>query len=163
MSKAAPARMHIEEARLASFAPSTRSKQPKWPHPPSYSVTPTSLARAGFHYAPVPSADDSASCFTCEKALGGWEDGDDALDEHLQHTKRSCPFARVCAIERARAANARWWEEEANAWMLDIHSPEALEARLRTFSAKAFTWPHDKKKGWRPTSTNVRFSSRCFF
>jgi hypothetical protein len=150
------ARMHVEAHRLASFVPSKRDKHPKWPHPPTYSVTPATLARAGFYHHPVEDAADSARCFMCDKSLGGWEDGDDALLEHLAHSQRNCPYARLCAIQAAREANPEWYTLPEHAWLLDIHSPDAIQLRLLTFRPPGFSWPHDRKKGWKPTSQNVR-------
>ena len=37
------------------------------------------MAKAGFVYTPQSAGDDTATCFYCELALSGWEEGDDPL------------------------------------------------------------------------------------
>ncbi|KAI9158275.1 Protein bir1 [Paramyrothecium foliicola] len=93
------------ETRLASFQKSTKkrgsaannrgAKQQAWPHK---SISPASLASAGFYFSPSPENPDNTVCFLCGNGLDGWESGDDPLDEHLKHAP-NCGWAIVAAIE----------------------------------------------------------------
>lgn len=60
-------------------------------------LDPESLAQAGFFYTPDreigqeddddDEPDDQVTCFLCEKKLGGWENGDDAMEEHWKRAR----------------------------------------------------------------------------
>ena len=138
-----------QSARLASFS-QKRPRGQKWPYSPSHSITPTSLASAGFYHSPQVGAADSATCFFCSKTLNGWESGDDALDEHLSHTKsRPCAWAIMKSIERMKELE------------LDLELSYSL-SELESFRRSTFgeLWPHDGKKGWKPTADRVSRSLR---
>lgn len=144
--KLQPARRKVNEAHAAAGA---------WPHHPKhFSVTPKSLSNAGFYHDPTESAPDNVTCVYCNKGLEGWEDGDDALDEHLKRvidkaTGAKCPWATVMGIKRDFDLFGPNEYEEGR------HDPSAasiLAARLGTFGD---WWPFDNKKGWNPTSRKV--------
>nr|WEA82124.1 XIAP [Ctenopharyngodon idella] len=64
--------MKREEARLNTFS--------NWPA--GTPVQPDDLAAAGTYYT---GTDDHVQCFCCGGLLAGWEQGDDAWDEHTKH------------------------------------------------------------------------------
>lgn len=140
------------DVRLASFSSTSTSKRSqaktlaRWPHPPSFSVTPASLASAGFIYDPTPTASDNVTCAYCRRGLEGWEPGDDALDEHLKRkdekTGLHCPWAAVMARKRE-------WESGEG---IEREGEEMYKARLGTFGK---WWKMDTKRNWNPTSSKV--------
>jgi hypothetical protein len=84
---------------------------------------------------------DNVTCFLCQKSLDGWEQGDDALDEHVKHSP-NCGWAIVAAIE----ANLGDYGKE------DPSLPHMIEARKATFANK---WPHEGKRGWKCKTKQV--------
>jgi hypothetical protein len=130
-----------EAERLASFT-TKRSRKLKWPHASTHSITPESLAAAGFYSKAFDGAADAAKCFMCGCTLANWADGDDALDEHLSHAKGFCAFAEV---RRARRGQ----------WVFPPSASEMEAARLGTFGD---WWPHKKKRGWGATPQKVSSS-----
>ena len=143
--------METYAGRLATFTVSSKKKSAsRWPHPlKGFSVTPSSLASAGFYYDPAANSRDSdnVTCVHCAKGLEGWEEGDDALEEHLKRAIDGgsegdrCPWATIM--------NERQHDNED--WQ-DPHSQKMLNARRGTFGA---WWKYDGKKGWKPTSERV--------
>lgn len=121
------------DAREASFAPPTKRSKAGWPHK---APTPAELARVGFFYKPSTSK-DNVECFTCGRNLDGWEEEDDALQEHLKHGP-DCAWALLMSIESEQDIDASNME--------DPTSEQLMEARRTTF--KTSGWPHEKKKGW---------------
>lgn len=134
------------ESRLASFKVSTAkpkrrssvaSKNQKtgrgggWPHD---FLSPQALAEAGFYHAPKRDLDDNVKCFLCAKNIDGWEEGDDALLEHLKHSS-DCGWAIVSALQAGH--------EELRTE--DPMGERMMEARMATFGD---LWPHDSKRGW---------------
>ncbi|XP_013391201.1 E3 ubiquitin-protein ligase XIAP-like [Lingula anatina] len=75
-------RYAIESTRVQSFA--------NWP--PSYTLRPEELARAGFFYAGF---GDNVNCFFCNGWLRNWEPQDDPWAEHARWFPR-CGFVRQC-------------------------------------------------------------------
>ena len=148
--------METYEARLASF---TRKKGSfsRWPYPSDggFSVTPRSLAAAGFYYDAVKgdSHSDNVTCVHCYKSLEGWEEGDLALTEHLKRAiddeGNKCPWATI-VDERDNTTKGK------AAWM-DPHGEVMLAARLGTFGS---WWEYDGRKGWKPTSQRGRSIAR---
>lgn len=141
---------HAYQTRLSSYIPSSSSaKRSKtgslqWPLSETHSVTPSSLAAAGFYYQPSPEAEDNVVCFLCHKALGGWEQGDQALSEHVAHSikkpgqaKKGCPFALL------KSGGIRCRD-------LGITDEKDLsKLRKDTFGKKADKWwPLESKKGY---------------
>ncbi|KAK9313259.1 hypothetical protein V1522DRAFT_400342 [Lipomyces starkeyi] len=107
-----------------------------WPHTrPSV----TQMAKAGFIYNPSPQSPDNVTCFLCDKSLDGWNKGDDPKIEHLDHSPR-CAWAIIHGSD--------WKDDEYH----DPESSDMLRARLETFGT---WWPHDGKRGWVPTSSNM--------
>lgn len=90
--------MQSYNARYASFIPKPRPKLSsktsdlKWPHPPSFLATPTSLASAGFYFNPSVHTPDAVSCFICDKGLADWDPEDDPAEIHSQKCPK-CPWA----------------------------------------------------------------------
>jgi hypothetical protein len=97
------------------------------------------MAKAGFIYNPSPQSPDNVTCFLCDKSLDGWNKGDDPKIEHLDHSPR-CAWAIIHGSD--------WKDDEYH----DPESSDMLRARLETFGT---WWPHDGKRGWVPTSSNV--------
>ena len=170
--------METYEGRLATFAVSaaaaaaaaagsrhpSKSRQKEqqrqhtgaqWPHSASFSVTPASLASAGFYYDPTESASDNVTCVYCEKGLEGWEDGDDALDEHLRRINKEtgdkCAWATVMGAKRDWDLFGDGALADGSA-QLDPAGEVLVQARRSTFGS---WWKFDGKKGWKPTSGRV--------
>jgi hypothetical protein len=100
--------MNCFQARLDSFAKPKRVKKPsgaftnvKWPHPSSWTVTPQSLAEAGFYWNPSWDDKDNVVCFMCEKELSEWDEDDDPFETHFKKCKSKCAWAVVrCGLPR---------------------------------------------------------------
>lgn len=76
--------------------------------------------------------------------VGGWEDGDDPLDEHLRLSPY-CGWAIVAAIDaRVRDYNTQ-----------DPSLPHIMGARKATFGDR---WPHEGKRGWKCKTKQVRLT-----
>uniref|UniRef100_A0A8H7TTE4 BIR-domain-containing protein n=1 Tax=Bionectria ochroleuca TaxID=29856 RepID=A0A8H7TTE4_BIOOC len=129
------------DGRLASFQKTKKrgstaggrgAKAQNWPHK---TISPESLARAGFFFLPFSDNPDNVVCFLCEKSMDGWEEGDDPLREHLKHSP-GCGWAIVAAIE---AEMEGYWREDPN-------HPDMAMARKATFAGR---WPHENKRGWK--------------
>lgn len=145
MTDAAAGNLFALSQRQASFRLSNGKKRKTsdgaWPLPASHSVTPSALASAGFYYAPLVDADDNATCFLCGKGLGGWEDGDIAIEEHVNHSikasvKKGCPFALLVA---------------GSAKLLELGLDEGkdlVKMRKDTFGKKSKFWVHAGQRGW---------------
>lgn len=96
--------MNSHKARLASFKKAYRAKPGqktlKWPHPDSWRVNPSSLASAGFYFAPSAEDTDNVACFMCEKEIGDWDEEDDPHEIHWQKCADRCPWAMArCGAE----------------------------------------------------------------
>lgn len=118
--------------RRASNASSKAPKAIKWPHK---SLSPETLAKAGFFFHPSQANPDNVACFLCHRSLDGWEEDDDPLAEHLKHSP-DCGWAIVASIEQRD-------EELSQEYPA---SSKMIEARKATFGNH---WPHEGKKGWK--------------
>jgi hypothetical protein len=96
------------------------------------------LAEAGFHFTPTEPGDDTATCYACDKSLGGWEAGDDPLSEHFTHSS-ACPWATLMMQQRKKT--------------LLPQGPEMQAAREASFVG----WPYEKKRGWTIKARKVSF------
>jgi hypothetical protein len=103
----------------------------------------TQLARAGFFFNPSSHSPDNVECFLCHKSLDGWEEGDNAALEHLTHSQE-CGWAVVAAIDA----------DIPDVGKVDPRDPRMVEARKATFAGR---WPHEKRKGWKCKTKQVRF------
>lgn len=99
-------------------------------------LTEDQLARAGFFYHPTSSCPDNTTCYLCKSNLDGWEENDNAIEEHLKHSP-DCGWAITIATELEN--------EDGSQSQEDPMSERLLEARKMTFVAK---WPHEHKRGW---------------
>jgi Inhibitor of Apoptosis domain len=145
-SKKPPAAMHIVQHRTQSFSKSvkvSKNSKVRWPHE---TPIPEDLALAGFYYLPYQAADDNVCCYLCGKNMGGWEEEDDPLKEHLRGNK-SCAWA-VLRDLLVRSKNG----EEFGDNVEDPRSEKMNKLREATFGE---WWPHDEKKGWNPKSKKV--------
>jgi hypothetical protein len=93
------------------------------------------LARAGFYFKPVSSSHDNTQCFLCDHQLGGWEEEDEPVLEHIKHSPQ-CGWAIIM-----NAASDGIDREN----MEDPTQPRLADAREATFR---LGWPHDSKRGW---------------
>ncbi|KAI8280775.1 hypothetical protein K4K56_012130 [Colletotrichum sp. SAR 10_98] len=157
-----PAEFFTFEGRLASFKqsfpqPKRRasgagkgaSKNLTWPH--AKYLLPEDLAKAGFVWRPFPENPDNVACFLCNKSLDGWEEGDNALEEHIKHAP-NCGWAIVAGIE----ANVGDLASE------DPSSTRMINARKETFGGR---WPHDDgwEQGDKPWDEHNNRSPECPF
>lgn len=99
-------------------------------------LTESQLARAGFFYRPTASCPDNTRCYLCESNLDGWEENDNAVEEHLKHSP-NCGWAITIATEIQI--------EDGSQSQEDPMSERMLDARRMTFDSK---WPHENKRGW---------------
>ncbi|KAH8899744.1 hypothetical protein GQ53DRAFT_200907 [Thozetella sp. PMI_491] len=135
----------VYENRLASFkgpqpitkkrASNASSRAPRALHWPHKTLAPADLARAGFVFEPLQDNPDNVVCFLCQKALDGWEEDDNPLDEHLKHSP-NCGWAITVAIEI----------EFGDYGKIHPLDPSMIEARKATFAGK---WPYESKKGFK--------------
>lgn len=153
--------MFTFEARLASFGPAASTSKARrnnaghsskssrsWPHPKSWTVTPESLAAAGFRFQSSDIAEDAVVCVYCDKGLQDWEQGDDPIDEHLKRRSdegEQCPWALVMAAKRD-------FMELGGNGCEDPMEESLVAARKSTFGA---WWTFDSQPGWKPTSDKV--------
>ncbi|CEH19092.1 Apoptosis inhibitor IAP1 and related BIR domain proteins [Ceraceosorus bombacis] len=123
-----------------------------WPHTgKSKYPSPSQLAAAGFHFSPTHSSPDRCLHIFCEAAVEDWKDGEEASDR-LMEMMADCPFAKIVLSARAAdKGNKLWRESEENVELLPS-SNEMYEARKATFGD---AWPHDGKRGWKPTSAKL--------
>ncbi|ROW04520.1 hypothetical protein VMCG_05029 [Cytospora schulzeri] len=121
----------VAKRRASSAAQSRAPKALTWPHK---SIKPTDMAKAGFIFQPLPSNPDNVSCFLCNKALDGWEEDDNPLEEHLRHSPE-CGWAITAAVEAELGGYPR--EDPRDALMSG--------ARMATFADR---WPNENRKGW---------------
>ena len=49
---------------------------------------------AGFYYRHFDDSEENVACFLCNKNLDGWEEGDDAWEEHQKHAP-NCALVRL--------------------------------------------------------------------
>lgn len=101
------------------------------------------------------------TCVYCSKGLEGWEDGDDALDEHLKRildksTGDRCPWATVMGVKRDFDL---FGPEELDGGKHDPLATHLVAARKKTFGE---WWTFDGKKGWKPTSDRVRIAAMLY-
>lgn len=94
------------------------------------------LARAGFFYQPTSSCPDNATCYLCKTNLDGWEESDNAVEEHLKHSP-DCGWAITIATELE--------VEDGSQSPEDPMSERMIDARRMTFGSR---WPHENKRGW---------------
>lgn len=94
------------------------------------------LSRAGFFYKPTSSCPDNTTCYLCQSSLDGWEENDNAVEEHLKHSPK-CGWAITIATE--------FEIEYGNQSPEDPMSERLLDARRMTFGPG---WPHENKRGW---------------
>ncbi|KAK7927336.1 hypothetical protein PG985_004334 [Apiospora marii] len=134
-----PDHYYTFEGRLASFQSSQpvsgRKRGPKtlaWPH---RGLDENLLARAGFYFEPTADKPDNVVCYLCHARIGGWEDDDSPIEEHLRLSPR-CGWAIVTAIEAGLG--------DYN--MDDPSHPSMMEARKATFAKR---WPHEGKRAWK--------------
>ena len=99
-------------------------------------LTQSQLARAGFFYRPTSSCPDNTRCYLCESNLDGWEENDNAIEEHLKHSP-NCGWAITIATELETENGSQSQEDPMSERMLD--------ARRMTFGSN---WPHENKRGW---------------
>lgn len=99
-------------------------------------LTEIQLARAGFYYQPTSSCPDNTTCYLCKSNLDGWEENDNAVNEHLKHSP-NCGWAITIATELEIEDGSQSQEDPMSEMMLD--------ARKMTFGSK---WPHENKRGW---------------
>jgi hypothetical protein len=138
--------MHIIQYRTQTFSRSVKVKPKtklRWPHTVPI---PEDLALAGFYYLPYEGADDNVCCYLCEKNMGGWEETDDPLKEHLRGNK-ACAWA-VLRDLLVRSKNGEEFGDDVE----DPRSEKMNNLREATFGK---WWPHDEKKGWNPKSKKV--------
>ncbi|KAI4228355.1 MAG: hypothetical protein L6R36_001714 [Xanthoria steineri] len=136
--------METYEARLESFnavhqgakkrtSNAKSATKLKWSHK---SPDPAQLAKAGFFYNPNASSPDNTTCYLCHENLDGWEDDDDAIEEHA-NLSQGCGWAAIARIEKHI--------EDGTGEQEDPMNEKLLDARRMTFGAN---WPHENKKGW---------------
>lgn len=102
------------QARLDSYTTKRVPKNPlnsstsnantlkvKWPHAANFKATPTTLADAGFVYAPSIAFKDNVSCFFCSKELNSWTQDDDPAEVHYDKCGDTCAWASLkCGLVR---------------------------------------------------------------
>ena len=169
--------MQVYQHRLDSFSSQKRVKNTslttssavKWPHPPSYTATPLSLAEAGFYFNPSWEDRDNVTCFMCGKELSDWTELDDPFDIHWVKCSASCVWAVVrCGLKEDVDPHGRsaFMSYFVLIGVVDtrfrfvftktrLPSGKAMEkARLGTFTRNGW-WPHDAVKNHGANSKKV--------
>lgn len=124
-----------------------------WPHAGKADFsTPSQLAAAGFHFSPTHAAPDRCLHILCDTAVEDWKAGED-LSNRLVEMADDCAFARIVLSAREAAKEDKVWREAEEGAELLPSSMQMYEARKATFG---HAWPHDGKRGWKPTSAKVR-------
>ncbi|KAK8119382.1 uncharacterized protein PG998_004008 [Apiospora kogelbergensis] len=118
----------MDDGEAGNEAPKTLA----WPH---RGLDENALARAGFYFEPTADKPDNVVCYLCHARIGGWEDDDNPIEEHLRLSPH-CGWAIVTAIEAGLG--------DYN--MDDPSHPDMMEARKQTF---ALRWPHEGKRAWK--------------
>lgn len=139
----ADAAMLNYDARLASFYPSAGESSTK-AHARSDSssaaasisrlpftssthphLTPTTLASAGFFFAPSAGEPDNCTCFLCLKTLSGWDAQDDPFWEHWQRRAKCAWASVVCGVRWASEGSGRGAKEPMCVLRYSVgHRPE---------------------------------------
>ena len=145
-----PPSMHVIQNRAQTFSQSIKVSprvKLRWPHA---HPKPGDLALAGFYYCPYDGADDNVCCYLCEKNMGGWEQEDDPLKEHLRGNDE-CAWA----VLRDLSVRSKNGEEFGD----DVGDPKSEKMNALREATFGKWWPHDGKKGWNPKSKKVIVSS----
>lgn len=100
-------------------------------------LIPPQLARAGFFYRPTGDSNDNCMCFICHRQLDGWEEGDDAIEEHIKHSPE-CGWAVNAVINKQTSGGVAVNE--------DPMGERLAASRTATF---ADLWPYEDRKGWK--------------
>ncbi|KAL8665535.1 MAG: hypothetical protein Q9202_002240 [Teloschistes flavicans] len=138
-----PAGMETFVARLESFnaAHPAGKKRPsnakaagkiRWPHKTPSPAEVNRAHLAGFFFYPQSAAPDNTVCFHCHAILDGWEDDDNALEQHCKLSP-FCAWGIITRIEQDI--------EDGNIPQEDPMDENLLEARRSTFA----NWPHEAK------------------
>ncbi|KAK6343216.1 hypothetical protein TWF730_010816 [Orbilia blumenaviensis] len=148
---------HTEEQRLKSFtSPPARkrqsnakkgSKAPKWSWPATHPAAEL-MARAGFYFKPTPGEEDNAACFLCQKNMSFWEPEDDPAEQHGRHGT-TCGWALTMCRDLVVDGNM----------VSEPLGEEMCRARQMTFDQ---WWPHEDKKGWKPTVEKIVLAGFVF-
>lgn len=99
------------------------------------------MARAGFYFKPTQGEEDNAACFLCQKNMSFWEPEDDPAEQHGRHGT-TCGWALTMC--RDLVVDGKIVAEPLG--------EEMCRARRMTFDQ---WWPHEDKKGWKPTVEKV--------
>lgn len=103
------------------------------------------MAKAGFYFKPAVGDEDNAACYLCQKNMSQWDPEDDPAAEHIRHDT-TCGWALTTCQELVVDGD----------FIDDPMGEKMCDARRMTFDK---WWPHESKKGWRPSVENV--SSIC--
>eukprot|EP00756_Hemistasia_phaeocysticola_P009837 Hpha_TRINITY_DN14958_c0_g1::TRINITY_DN14958_c0_g1_i1::g.144930::m.144930 len=103
-----------ERQRRASFG--------SWPLPATPSLSPKTLAQAGFEHTPSERKPDRCSCTTCGYALTDWQGSDIPFGEHARVAPR-CPFIQRVRSGRAFCPQAVTWFSQGEAAGSGGHEP----------------------------------------
>ncbi|KAF3942342.1 hypothetical protein ABW19_dt0208269 [Dactylella cylindrospora] len=137
----------VTGARKRQSNPKKGSKAQKWTWPSDH-PHPELMAKAGFYFKPAQGDEDNVACFLCQKNMSEWDPEDDPAEQHVRHNN-SCGWALTMCRELVVDG------EIAS----DPLGEEMHEARRMTFDA---WWPHEGKKGWKPTVENVIMAGFIF-
>lgn len=152
--------MIFPEARIQSFSASSSSKSrkqttPAWPHPTASSSrfpTPSSLAAFGFYFSPSSTEPDRVISYIDGTILADFQAGE-TIEQKLHDVQ---PDNAWLLINQSKSAgqpsekNDGIFEYSDEDLLPDGHSMTA--ARRRTFADR---WPHDDKRGWKPTAQKL--------
>ncbi|RPA80451.1 hypothetical protein BJ508DRAFT_415435 [Ascobolus immersus RN42] len=139
--------LQLYEKRLATFQSAynphrrnsaiNKKQVLTWPIP---DLSIEKLAAAGFYYRPTIANQDNCVCYLCDKALDGWEEGDNPAEEHIRHAPY-CGWAIIHSmmVDRKKGRKVK---------LQDPNGEFMTNARKMTFGN---WWPHEGKRGWVPT------------
>ncbi|KDN43425.1 hypothetical protein K437DRAFT_295136 [Tilletiaria anomala UBC 951] len=107
-----------------------------WPYDRKKGWGPTSakIAAAGLHFEPCEDGEDNTLCVYCGRTLGGWEKGDDPVEEHLRGAKDTpCPFfsCKYVPPDKLDGLRAHVSQEEGKEDVEEVEEVEGEGARGR--------------------------------
>ncbi|CAO1619935.1 unnamed protein product [Jaminaea pallidilutea] len=152
--------MIFPEARIQSFSASSSSKSrkqttPAWPHPTASSSrfpTPSSLAAFGFYFSPSSTEPDRVVSYIDGTILADFQAGE-TIEQKLHDVQPDNAWLLINQSKSAGQPSEKGdgiFEYSDEDLLPDGHSMTA--ARRRTFADR---WPHDDKRGWKPTAQKL--------
>ncbi|CAO1628447.1 unnamed protein product [Parajaminaea phylloscopi] len=148
---------HAPAASSTSTAKSRKTSTPiAWPHPTTSSSqfpSPNHLASLGLFYCPTSTQPDRVVSYVDGTEVSKFEAGD-CPEQRLQELQSRDPWLLIMRSKAAGTADDGEDQQHFTYADADLlpDGQNMIQARRRTF---ADLWPHDGKRGWKPTSQKL--------